>query len=358
MVVDAVELSIPRDWDEITPAWATKALSERCPGAEVAAITVRLRDDGTNKRARLGLTYSAGTGPATVFAKAADLTHTAMNSKTGGVYHEPRLYLSGVPLAVDHPIAYASVIDEAAGNFLIVMEDVTARGGDPRDATRPISVDQAANGVRGLARLHSQYWGRRVVVDPALGWLEPFVPWSMGSRIPTAIEQLGDTIPKQVRGMSVADIMDGAWVPFIRTLTTSPMTLLHGDPHIGNTYVLPDDDVGFLDWQVVRRGNWSLDVGYFLQGALTEADRRQHQRDLLEVYRTGLNPLDDEVPGRDEVWLRYRASAIHGLATWLATLSTPGWQRPEVSTALAQRYAAAYVDLDASSALSTLISSA
>jgi aminoglycoside phosphotransferase (APT) family kinase protein len=53
-----------------------------------------------------------------------------------------------------------------------------------------------------------------------------------------------------------------------------PQTLLHGDPHIGSTYVLPDDDVGFLDWQMARRGNWSLDLGYFLQGALTIEDRR------------------------------------------------------------------------------------
>jgi aminoglycoside phosphotransferase (APT) family kinase protein len=39
--------------------------------------------------------------------------------------------------------------------------------------------------------------------------------------------------------------------------------------------VLPDDDVGFLDWQMARRGNWSLDLGYFLQGALTIEDRRR-----------------------------------------------------------------------------------
>jgi hypothetical protein len=276
-------LAIPRDWDEITPSWATNALIGHHPGIEVAAVTVQLRDDGTNRRARLALTYVAEAGPATIFVKAADLAHTALNGSTGGVFHEPRLYLSGVPLVVDHPMAYLTLIDEPTGNFLIVMEDVTARGGDPRDSTRPISVDQVANGLRSLARLHSRYWGQRVAHDPALGWLEPFVPWSMGSRIPTAIEQLGDTIPEQVRAMSVADIMDGTWAPFIRTLTNSPMTLIHGDPHIGNTYVLPGDEVGFLDWQVVRRGNWSVDVGYFLQGALTEDDRRCHEREFARA---------------------------------------------------------------------------
>jgi hypothetical protein len=54
------ELSIPQGWEEITAEWMTAAL----------ALAVVLRDDGTNRRARLELTYSAGDGPATVFAKA------------------------------------------------------------------------------------------------------------------------------------------------------------------------------------------------------------------------------------------------------------------------------------------------
>ena len=66
--------------------------------------------------------------------------------------------------------------------------------------------------------------------------------------------------------MTVKEIIEDTWVPFIGSLSASPQTYLHGDPHIGNTYVLPDDEIGFLDWQVVRRGNWSVDVGYFYRG--------------------------------------------------------------------------------------------
>jgi hypothetical protein len=44
-------------------------------------------------------------------------------------------------------------------DFLIVMEDLTHRGADPRDATRPMTVDQVARGLRGLASLHNQYRG-------------------------------------------------------------------------------------------------------------------------------------------------------------------------------------------------------
>ena len=45
--------------------------------------------------------------------------------------------------------------------------------------------------------------------------------------------------------------------------------------------------------------------------------------------------------------LRYRASVAHGLAIWMATLSGgDAWQSPAICLALAQRYAAAFIDLD------------
>ena len=90
------ELSIPQGWDAITPDWMTAALAAHHPGATVDGVRVALRDDGTNRRARLELTYSAGSGPATVFAKAVDPAHAELVALTSGLYHEPRLFASGV----------------------------------------------------------------------------------------------------------------------------------------------------------------------------------------------------------------------------------------------------------------------
>jgi len=119
--------------------------------------------------------------------------------------------------------------------------------------------------------------------------------------------------------------------------------------------VLPDGEVGFLDWQMVRRGNWSLDLGYFLQGALTIEDRRRGERDLLDEYRAAVELPADEIPTAEGVWLRYRASVAHGLAIWMATLSGgDAWQRPDICLALAQRYSAAFIDLDTPAALNAI----
>ena len=353
-----LSLQVPKSWDEITPDWMSTALSDRHPGATVENVTLLLRDDGTNRRARLGLTYSAGNGPATVFVKAADPAHKELIRMTSGMFHEPRLFNSGVGLPLEHPMVYAALIDEDAYDFFLVMEDLDARQADPRDSTRPLSVEQAAAGVRGLGRMHGQYWGERVLNHRALGWLEPFVPWDgmQYAPLPSALERLGEDAPDEVMALSIDDLIESIWKPYIATLTASPQTLLHGDPHIGNTYVLPGGEVGFLDWQVARRGNFSLDVGYFLQGALTIADRRDHERELLREYRDALALPADEMPTMDEVWLRYRASVAHGLTLWLCTASADGglWQRAEVAVTLAQRYAAAYADLDTPSALADI----
>ncbi len=63
----------------------------------------------------------------------------------------------------------------------------------------------------------------------------------------------------------------------------------------------------------------------------------------------------DELPSSEDLWLRYRASTAHGLAIWLVTAASD-WQRLDVSLALAERYAAAFVDLDAAEAIEELTS--
>lgn len=350
-------LTVPKDWAELTPDWMTIALAERHPDAVVDTITVVLRDDGTNRRARLGLTYADGpTGPATVFVKAVDPDHKFLIKLTSGLLHEPRLFNAKIELPLEHPLVYAAAIDDVDEDFLLVMEDLTVRGADPRDATRPLTVEQAANGLRGLGRMHGRYWGRRVEL-PELDWLEPFVPWEgMGAApLPAALDRLGDDAPASVHALTIDELISDVWKPYIRTLTVGPPTLLHGDAHVGNTYLLPDGELGFLDWQVARRGNFSLDLGYFLQGALTTEDRRRHERTLLETYRDALELPADEMPSADEVWTRYRASVAHGLTLWLCTASAGElWQRPDIALALAQRYSAAYEDLQTAQAIADL----
>ncbi len=64
------------------------------------------------------------------------------------------------------------------------------------------------------------------------------------------------------------DGIEAAFWNLQERVSREPITVLHGDPHPRNTYTLPDGRMGVLDWQLIRRGSWSHDVGYALIGAL------------------------------------------------------------------------------------------
>lgn len=348
-------LQIPANWDDVTPQWMTRAISRDCPAAQVGSIELLMRDDGTNRRARFGLTYAAGSGPSAVFLKAHSAHHRIVHLRNGNLFNEARLFASGVELPLDHPRVYFAKIDRLRLDFLLVMEDLMQRGADPRDATRPMSVAQVGQGLRALARLHSRFWGMNRVSHKELAWVKTWKAtpgWQVGLKkcVPKGLQRGAEQLPADVLRYD-GDKIVGFWSQYVDALSQSDMTLLHGDAHIGNTYVLPDNQVGFLDWQVVRKGHWSQDVGYFLVGALTEDDRRLAERELLDEYRDALQLPEASRPSRDDIWLGYRASQAYGLAIWLSTLGTDGYQSREISLALAQRYASAFTELETEKAL-------
>jgi len=73
---------VPKTWDDITPEWLSAALAADFPGVQVDTVTVELRDDGTNRRARLGVSYQAGAGPATIASSGLTGRRTAQRPPT------------------------------------------------------------------------------------------------------------------------------------------------------------------------------------------------------------------------------------------------------------------------------------
>ena len=288
--MSAPSLSVPKTWDEITPEWMSAALAADFPGAVVDAVTVELRDDGTNRRARLGVTYQAGTGPASVLVKAADPAHKAMIRLTSGMFHEPRLFTCGVDLPLEHPAVHAALIDEADYDFVMVMEDLRARGADPRDGTRPNTVEQVAMGVRGLARMHGRYWGDRVLREPAFGWLQPFLPWRgmEAAPLPAALERLGDDAPAEVTSLTIEALIDSIWKPYVATSTTRRRPCCTGIPISATPTCCPA--ARWVSWTgrlpVGATGHWIWAISS--EGALTVEDRRSSERDFLAEYRDSL----------------------------------------------------------------------
>jgi hypothetical protein len=329
----------------------TAAISRRHPGAVVGQLSVGEIADGTNRRARVDLEYTLGQGPASVFVK----THGRMINRLAlvalrALESEARLTESGVVLPLETPEPYAAAINRRRLEVVVVMEDITLRGGHPNDATTPLDPIEVRSGLAGLARLHATYWDCRL--PPSLSFLRP---WRL-ARAWTAVSAVNlarglrrfrasgspELIPPSLDGRT----LEAQFRMSAKLAATGPQTVLHGDPHPGNTYAMAGPLTGFYDWQLVRTGHWSHDVGYFMTSSLAPEDRRQHERELLSGYLDSLGQAGGRaIPDFDEAWERYRATPAFGLCTWLHTIAAGRFQPFESCVLTLQRFACAYDDL-------------
>jgi len=343
-------LTTPRRWSDVTPEWMTQALSPRFPGAAVDRVRILDEAEGTNARARVGLRYRSGHGPERVFVKReGSLLNRLALTALGAREAEARLAGCGERLPLEVPDLYAGAVDRHRLAAVVVMEDVTLRGATPHCGAAPLDVDAVHSGLGGLARLHATYWDR-----PLPTGLAAVRPWRLGRGwAPVSWASLLNA-RRRLRDLGRSDLLPPCAGPaevergfrrWATLATLGPQTLLHGDPHPGNTYGLADGTTGFYDWQLVRSGTWAHDVGYFVVSALTVSDRRAHERALLDGYLDWLARLGVPRPDRDDAWRLYRRTPVFGLGSWLHTLSGGGFQPVDTCLATIERFAAAYADL-------------
>lgn len=329
-------LAVPRSWDELTPAWFEVAIGRR-----VAFVELRDVIAGTNSHARVIIHFADTDESAALFVKREGrLLNRLALTALGAREAEANLASSGLRLPIEHPVFYAGAADRRRLAAIVVMEDVTARGGRPASPAEPLIVDQVASGLDELARLHATYWGRSDLPGFVRPWRvgRPWaaVAWAGLLRARRKLRRLGQPVD-----LDLAEIERGfrAWA---RLAQYGPQTLLHGDPHPGNTYAI-GDRIGFYDWQLVRRGAWAHDVGYFVAGSLGVRERRAHERDLLAHYVAALARNGCKPPG--DPWEQIRRTPVYGLGAWLQTIAAGTFQREDVCLAMIERFAAAYRDL-------------
>jgi aminoglycoside phosphotransferase (APT) family kinase protein len=97
-----------------------------------------------------------------------------------------------------------------------------------------------------------------------------------------------------------------------------PLTLIHGDSHLGNFFVT-GDRMGMLDWQAAQWAKGIRDVQYFLINSMQEVVLAANERSLIghyvaELRRHGVT-LDAE-----EAWAQYRAYSFQTLMTSVVSL--------------------------------------
>ncbi|MCB9439515.1 MAG: phosphotransferase [Mycolicibacterium sp.] len=330
-------------------------------GKEVESVTVLDGADGTSTRARLWLT--GPDVPQTVFVKmpAATAATRMLGELARLAETECRFYRNlAEELGDGVPVSHGSAFDELTGRYVVVLEDMTVSECVFPDTLHPLSADQMAGLMQTLANLHGTFWSR-MPAQPGgpgpLGWLWPPSSDPANPLTPMLMRKSAEKLSQRTD----IDVYRGRylWENLQRIVTFNdrgPHVVLHGDSHPGNTF-FRNGVAGLLDWQVVRRGHPSRDLAYTLVLGMTPEDRREHQQELLDVYRDALPANGGPQLDRDELFNRYRQGMVYSFVSALTTAGLGGMQTENIALEGLRRSVAAMEDLATVASLSAEMSS-
>ena len=172
-------------------------------------------------------------------------------------------------------------------------------------------------------------------------WGEPATVAKIGANL---TGPNGRGVPVELRDpQRLVDVYRATAAALSAAESTSPWCVIHGDPHLGNLFLDADGLPCLLDWQLVQRGMWYVDVGYHIASTLTVEDRRTSERDLLRHYLECLAELGVEPPPRDAAWRALSRGIVHGFYLWSITTQV----EPGLIEILLRRLATAAADHDA-----------
>jgi hypothetical protein len=345
---------VPDELEELlTPAWLSAALGQRFPGIEVTAVEPGpvIRRVSTNALFRI---ECAGGVPDGLSAHLVAKGYFGEDARPFRAIGESEAYFYR-DLA-DHTgvrtlrSVWADV-DPESRHGVVITEDALVAGGRFLDALSDFTPDQVAESLEQLATLHAATWMRSAhagerALDPrfdliaehrGLDLIEANFEGDLGDRIPPEARnprRLYETYPAVVAASAQA----------------SPWTVIHGDAHVGNLLIDGDGHPGLVDWQLVQRGAWYMDVGYHLAATLPVEERRRHEDDLLRHYLDRLRNDGLDAPTMDEARPAVALGMIHGYYLWAITQFVD----PTVIAVLLERLGAAVADHDAFAVASRL----
>jgi hypothetical protein len=349
------DVSLPLTVEEATPEWVVAALApsigDQLVGARLVEATA-----GTADKLIFALEYAAedarGNVPESVCVKAG-LNEVTRALVADGYIAESRFFDEIAPaLEAPVPRCWYAAADAQARQGIVIQDDLGHLGCRFGDPLTGLSVDEVASGLAAQATWHAATWNERGL--DRYGWL------GRGSQTVIdfyaaclAQDEWNASLSRLTTEQMPGELRDreriGAALHAAHQLNEhGPRVLAHGDAHIGNTYVMPDSTVGFLDWQTVSRGNWADDVAYFLVGSLSLEDRRASEFELLDHYVEHMVARGVAREDLGDVRATYRRQHLHGFF-W--GLLPPGYQPQERCGVMCQRYSAAMLEHDTLGAL-------
>lgn len=338
---------LPATPQEITVEWLSKVLERK---VKTAAITKEIHS--TASKILLELTYEDDAAQPTQICVKGGFNQQliALFPSLMWTYRrEAEFYYYIRPIVpMNLPTTWYSGTDTVNGQGLVVMANLAAEGCGFGEPLKPWTADRVRAGVEQLAALHGKTWGAAeadfpwLAGDKELGG-NPLQGMIISLLSPPAWENrfVNSAPPPLPETIANRERLERAFKTMWATENPKLRSIIHGDAHIGNTFVRPDGTPGFIDWQAPHAGVPLQDVAYFIAGSLTTEDRRNHEDDLVHHYLQALHKAGGPLLTKDDIWDDYRKHTLHGLA-W--ALTAPGMQSDENVFIMTDRHAAAALD--------------
>ena len=257
------------------------------------------------------------------------------------------------------PMAAVLCVRQRGPRFVLCLEDlaVTRKATFPT-VRSPHPPEQVRAVLGALAALHATHWCR-----PPQGW-----GWSSAETRPPFLGLVADATLRDVL-RRYPDLLTAAHARLYRKITDhhhslrerwsqAKLTLVHGDAHLGNTFVTPDGAVGFYDFQCVAAEHPMRDVAYHLLSSADADDLAANEADYLGFYVDALNtrrPRDTPALSLHEARLEYRLHALYAFSTFVLCAGASDLFEESMARLTIGRITRALDRLDAEAALDGLV---
>jgi hypothetical protein len=340
----------------VSSEWLTSLLSESTPGVEVQDVELAEIISGASTKAFLTVHYAPGGNPNNALPESLVLKG-GFEKHTPNVafqhVNEMRFYRDIVPqVTVRVPKAYYAGVEPKEGHPIVIIENLNLQKVRFNTVFTPLSYPQVVAGLDTLARYHSCTWNSpEFESGGSLDWVVDTVKGPFGEihdrySSPAAWDSMAHTSQFMAVSMIFQDsskVLDGLQALHEWQLSLETFCVVHGDAHVGNTYLSQDGTIGFLDFQV-KKVPWSHDACEFIVGTLDIPARRMYEADLLREYLRLLRKYGVDAPDFDQAWAAHRRNIFYALFKWLINIDE--WQIDAINTANTARYAAACLDHD------------
>jgi hypothetical protein len=309
-------IPVPTTYEEaLDPTWLEKALVSVAHGGKLQSVETTEFIKTTATKIRFAATFEGAAGTQH-FCLKGFLNGDKVTKEAGATcILEGDFYVKIAPrLNLRVPEAVAVITDHDIGQSVLITRDLIVAGGQFCSALEPFTVDQMAESLEEFAKLHAG----SLFLDE-MPWVLPRTKRLAHSQH-LSTEEL-QTLLDGKRGDNLSSFVRSGerLIAGIRALAEKDAArsnfLVHGDAHAGNTFRTPEG-AGVIDWQMIQRAGWAIDIAYHLCSALPVEVAEKEERRLLNHYLGVARGHGLAMPYAEDAWLQYRESVMYGYYMW------------------------------------------